>query len=97
MPRLYAVIRTRGPAYRRDLPMEEQDAWPAHADFMEALVDDGFVLLGGPLEEPDVLMIVRADSPEEIEARLARDPWAAMDLLRPKSISAWTLRLGALT
>jgi len=59
-------------------------------------VADGFVVLGGPLEEPDVLLIIRADSAEAIRARLAPDPWHRMDLLRIKSISRWTLRLGTL-
>jgi hypothetical protein len=29
--------------------MREQDDWDAHAGFMDGLVDDGFVLLGGPV------------------------------------------------
>ena len=93
---LFAVINTRGPVYRHGRPMEEQEAWRPHADFMNALVAEGFVLLGGPLEEPDVLLIVRADSAEAIEARLAADPWHRLGLLTIKSISPWTLRLGAL-
>ena len=69
---LFAVINTRGPAYKRGEPMEAQDAWRPHADFMNALVADGFVLLGGPLAEPDVLLIVRAESEDAIRAARAR-------------------------
>lgn len=93
---LFAVINTRGPAYRHGLPMEQQEAWQPHADFMNALVDEGFVLLGGPLAEPDVLLIVRAAGVDEIRTRLATDPWHEMGLLTIKSISLWTLRLGSL-
>ena len=93
---LFAVINTRGPAYRHGAPMETQEAWRAHADLMNAMVDEGFIVLGGPLEEPDVLLIVRAESADAIRARLAVDPWHRMDLLRIKSISPWTLRLGTL-
>lgn len=93
---LFAVIRSRGPAWRHGVPMEAQDAWRAHADFMNALLDDGFVLLGGPLEEPDVLLIVRAEAPDAIRARLAADPWHQMGLLVVTRISPWTLRLGTL-
>ena len=93
---LFAVINTRGPAYRRGTPMEEQDGWRPHADFMNALVAEGFVVLGGPLAEPDVLLILRAGSADEIRSRLAADPWQAKGLLRIKSISPWTLRLGQL-
>ena len=93
---LFAVINSRGPAYRRGAPMEEHAAWRPHADFMNALVTEGFILLGGPLAEPDVLLIVRATSQDDIRARLAADPWHAMGLLAIKSISPWTLRLGTL-
>jgi len=68
-----------------------------HADFMNALVKEGFVLLGGPLESTsDVLLVIRADSPEEIENRLAADPWSEMALLRTTRMMPWTLRLGSL-
>jgi len=93
---LFAVIVTRGPAYRHGTPMESQEAWRPHADFMNTLVADGFVRLGGPLEEPDVLLIIRAESADEIRARLAPDPWHRMGLLAIKRISPWTLRLGEL-
>jgi uncharacterized protein YciI len=93
---LFAAFLTRGAAWQPMRAMEEQEAWRPHADFMNALVDEGFVLLGGPLEEPDVLLIVRANSPQEIRERLAADPWHRMDLLRITRIAPWTLRLGAL-
>lgn len=50
MPRLFAVTRSRGPAWKTERPMEEQDDWPSHAVFMNALHREGFVVLGGPLE-----------------------------------------------
>jgi len=76
--------------------MEQQEAWRPHADFMNALVDDGFVLLGGPLEEPDVLLIIRANSAMR-SARASRPihgiGWGCS---RSRAISPWTLRLGKL-
>jgi uncharacterized protein YciI len=97
MPHLFAVIRARGPAWAADRPLEEQQAWRAHADFMNALHRDRFIVVGGPLEgTPEVLHIVRASAPDEIAARLAADPWERMDLLRTIRILPWTLRLGSL-
>jgi uncharacterized protein YciI len=94
---LFAVIRTRGAAYRAELPLEQQDAWRAHADVMNALASQGFVVAGGPLEDgPDVLHIVRAESVAAIAARFAADPWERMDLLRTIRIAPWTLRLGTI-
>jgi uncharacterized protein YciI len=94
---LFAVIRTRGPAWQDARPLEGQAGWDGHAVFMNALAREGFVALGGPLDgTPDVLLIVRATSADEIRARLAKDPWAIADLLRISRIMPWTLRLGSL-
>jgi hypothetical protein len=55
------------------------------------------VILGGPLEgTSDVLLVVRATTPDEVRSRLAEDPWAAKDLLRVTRVARWTLRLGSL-
>lgn len=97
MARLFAVTRSRGPAFQDGRPLEGQAEWPAHAAFMNALHRDGFVLLGGPLDgTPDVLLIMRARDADEITARLADDAWTRNGLLRIKQIVPWTLRLGAL-
>lgn len=92
MPRLFAVTRSRGPAWNQSLSLEQQDDWPAHAAFAE-----GFVLFGGPLEgTSDVLLIVRANDANEIHARLSIDCWTSKDLLQIKQIAPWTIRLGSL-
>ena len=94
---LFAVIRTRGAAWRASEPLEGQPEWPSHASFMNALAKDKFVMLGGPLEgSADVLLIVKADTADEIRSRLAEDPWSRNDLLRIARITPWTLRLGSL-
>jgi uncharacterized protein len=94
---IFAVTNQRGSAYQTQLPLEKQVEWEAHADFMDALVSDGFVILGGPLEGTDeVLLIVRASSTEEISARLRKDPWHKIGLLHISQILPWTLRLGRL-
>jgi len=73
--------------------MEEQTGWRAHAAFMDALVDDGFIILGGPLaDERRVVHIIEAESEEAIRARLATDPWSGTHLV-VDSIDPWTIRL----
>ena len=47
---LYAVRVERGGPWDWSLDMREQGDWDAHARFMDGLVDDGIILLGGPLE-----------------------------------------------
>jgi YCII-related domain-containing protein len=97
MQQLFAVIRTRGPAWQDGRPLEGQADWTGHASFMNALAKEGFVVLGGPLEgTSDVLLVVRAATPDEARSRLAEDPWAGKDLLRITRVAPWTLRLGSL-
>jgi uncharacterized protein len=75
--------------------MAEQERWAEHAAFMNALADDGFVVLGGPLgDERSFLLIVDADDEEAVEARLAADPWTPMGLLRLAKIEPWQILLG---
>ncbi len=95
--RLFAVIVARGPCWNHTRTMDEQEEWRAHADFMNGLVAEGFVLLGGPLTgTADVLLVVRAESEAEVEARLAPDIWWANGLLQTRQIVPWWLRLGSI-
>ncbi len=94
--RLFAVINERGPNWDRAKPMEEHADWRAHADFMNSLVAEGFVLLGGPLEGThDVLLIVRGESIDDVTRRLAADVWVKKGLLRQRQITPWWVRLSA--
>lgn len=97
MRQLFAVIRTRGPAWQDGRPLESQADWAGHASFMNGLAKEGFVVLGGPLEgTSDVLLVVRAATADEVRSRLAEDPWTRNDLLRITRVAPWTLRLGSL-
>jgi hypothetical protein len=97
MSKIFAVIRSRGPHWDHTRPLEQQEDRRAHADFMNALHAEGFVLLGGPLEGTlDVLLIVRAEHPDEITSRFSGDCWTRSDLLRISWIVPWDLRLGSL-
>jgi len=97
MRQLFVVIRTRGPAWQDGRPLESQADWGGHASFMNGLAKEGFVVLGGPLEgTADVLLVVRAATPDEARSRLAEDPWTRKDLLRITRVAPWTLRLGSL-
>jgi uncharacterized protein YciI len=93
MPTFLVILRRSGPEYDLSRPLEEQSGWNAHASFMDRLVDDGFIVLGGPLpDEERVAHVVEADSEDEVRATFARDPWSESHL-RVDSIEAWTIRL----
>jgi hypothetical protein len=95
--RLFLVTRSRGPRWDDSRPMEEQEGWRAHADFMNALARDGFVVLGGPIDGTrEVLLVVRASDEAQIRTRLSEDPWSRSQLLSLDAIRAWTLRLGSI-
>ena len=73
--------------------MEEQSDWAAHAEFMDGLVDAGFLVLGGPLaDEQRVVHAVEAESEAAVRATLARDPWSETHL-QVDAIDPWTIRL----
>jgi len=68
---------------------------------MDGLVEEGFILLGGPLGTPpegdtDTLHVVEAESEEAVRARFAEDPWAGNGMLTPVSVEAWTVLLDGL-
>jgi uncharacterized protein YciI len=89
----FVVLRRSGPEWDRSRPLEEQSEWAAHASFMDNLVDEGFVVLGGPLaDERRVVLIVEADSEDAVRRQLARDPWSETHL-RIDTIDQWTIRL----
>ena len=97
MAQIFAVLRTRGPAWNDAVPMEEQVDWRRHADFMNELQDQGIAVLAGPLAGTrDVLLIFRAESEAVVEARLAEDCWSVKGLLQTLWIKPWGLRLGTL-
>ena len=87
------TLRQSGPEFDRTRPLEEQSRWPEHAALMDALVDDGFIVLGGPLAgDGRVALAIEAASPQAVRETLARDPWSETHL-RVESIEPWTIRL----
>jgi uncharacterized protein YciI len=78
----HVVLLRSGPEWDASRPLEEQSGWPAHAAFMDGLVDEGFIVLGGPLaDERRTAHAVEADSEEAIRAKLAEDPWSETHLV----------------
>ena len=89
------MLHRSGPRWHDGKPLEEQSGWPEHAEFMDGLVDDGFIVLGGPLaDEFRVVHAVEAASEEAVRAAFARDPWSDTHL-RVAAIDPWTIRLDA--
>jgi uncharacterized protein YciI len=93
----FLVERAKGPAWDHSKPRREQAGWDAHAAFMDALAEQRFVVLGGPIGEGDgdnALLVVDAASEAAIRARLADDPWGE-DMLTIESIRPWSVWIRA--
>ena len=95
------MIRKGGPAWDQDRPLRDQEAWAEHAEFMDKLFDEGFVVMAGPLgdgtPEHRVLLIFDADSESTIHARLQDDVWTTMGVLETVSVERWNVLLGDLS
>lgn len=93
----FLVERAKGPAWDHEKPRREQAGWDSHAAFMDALADDGFVVLGGPIGEGDgdnALLVIDAESESAVRARLGDDPWGE-DMLTIESVRPWSVWLRA--
>jgi uncharacterized protein YciI len=91
----FLVERARGPAWDHSRSRREQDGWDEHAAFMDELVEEGFVVLGGPMGVGDgdnVLLIVDAPDEATIHARLGEDPWPDEQLMTAR-VTPWNVWL----
>jgi uncharacterized protein len=90
----FALTLVHGPGWAGQRPIRAQRLWEEHAAFMDGLVKDGFIVLGGPLGNGErTLHVVQATDEEEIRRRVAEDPWARADMLEVGSIEPWALWL----
>jgi len=91
---LFIVRVERGGPWDWPKDMPEQDRWTEHAHFMNALVDDGLILLGGLLAGGrDAFHVAHAPSEDALRARFAEDPWAQNGMLTVTSVERWTILL----
>jgi uncharacterized protein YciI len=90
----FAVRLVHGPGWDPSRQIRDQDAWDEHAAFMDGLVEDDFIILGGPVGEGEqTLHAVEAADENDIAARFGADPWASAGLLRIGEIEPWALWL----
>jgi len=93
MAMFHVVLRQAGPQWLPGRPLEEQTGWQEHAEYMDALVEEGFIVLGGPVSDDGrVVHAVEAESEDAVRATWARDPWSETHLV-VDSIEPWTIRL----
>jgi uncharacterized protein YciI len=90
----FALKMVHGPNSDASRGIREQRGWDEHAAFMDGLVDDRFVILGGPIGDgQQTMLVIEATDEHEVNQRLDEDPWASMGLLQVGSIEPWTIWL----
>ena len=88
----HVIVRQAGPEFDPALPLDRQSGWQDHAAYMDSLVEEGTLVLGGPLPNGRVAHAMEAGSEEELRAIWARDPWHGSHLVL-ESVEPWEIRL----
>ena len=65
-------------------------------DFIDRLVDDDFIVMGGPLVDEagmpqGALLIVKAKDENEVREKLQNDPWYTRGILKLESVRRWEI------
>jgi uncharacterized protein YciI len=94
---VFAVRTAKGPSWDHARGAREQPHWDEHAAFSDALVAEGVIILGGPVDSDDpgdiALLAVTADDEAAARAAFAADPWTAHGIFRLKDVRRWTIWL----
>jgi uncharacterized protein YciI len=95
MAEYFLVKRTHGSSWDSSRLRRDQDGWNDHAAFMDRLVEEGVIVLGGPVGNGDgthAVLVMELGSEAEVRERLAEDPWGE-DMLATESIERWSIFL----
>lgn len=92
MKNTFVAISSAGA--NRDLSKgtRQQPLWDEHAAFIDQLVADGFIWMGGPLvDEGGSLLIFNAEDENEVREKMKNDPWQERGILKLESIKRWQI------
>jgi uncharacterized protein YciI len=100
MKNAFAAISSVGPNRDPAKGVREQPFWDEHAAFIDQLVEEGFISMGGPLLDQramptGALLIVNAKDENEVKEKLARDPWFERGILKLESVTRWEIFVDA--
>ena len=97
----FAVTTAKGPKWQHDRGIRDQPEFEEHARYFDKLVEDGVVVLGGPIESVDegvlALLAVEADDEEDLKARFACDPWVSTGTIKVEDVRPWAVWLDGRT
>jgi uncharacterized protein YciI len=93
MRELFLVYQEHGGPWDWSKELREQALFEEHARFLDDLVADRVVVLGGPIDEKQVLLVVDAATAEGAGAHFADDPWITNGMVTITAIRPWKILL----
>src|SRR5437762_14309351 len=77
MKNTYLAISSAGPNRALSKGTREQPFWDEHAAFIDHIVDDSSILMGGPLvDDGGSLFIFNAEHEIDVREKLKNDQWS---------------------
>ena len=96
MKNTFVAISFAGSNRDQSKGTREQPFWDEHAAFIDQLVAEGFIMMGGPLiDKGGSLLIVSAKDENEVRAKLQNDPWFEKGILKLQSVTRWQIFIDA--
>ena len=92
MKNTFLAISSAGPNRDPSKSTRQQPLWDEHATFIDQLVAEGFILMGGPLvDEGGSMLILNADDENDVREKLKSDPWMKHGILKLESVKRWEI------
>ena len=96
MKNTFLAVSSAGPNSDSSKGTREQPFWDEHAAFIDQLVEDDFILMGGPLVDEGgmphgALLVLNAKDENEVREKLKNDPWFEHGILKLESIKRWQI------
>ena|SRR5437867_13218986 len=92
MKNTFVVISSAGPSRDSSKSTRQQPLWDEHAAFIDKLVAEGFILMGGPfIDSGGSMLIINAEDEAEVRDKLKGDPWMEHGVLKLESIKRWQI------
>jgi len=92
MKNTFLAMSSAGPNRDQSKGTREQPFWDEHAAFIDQLVGEDFIFMGGPLvDEGGALLIVNAQDEDEVREKLKNDPWFEKGILKLESVKRWQI------
>jgi uncharacterized protein YciI len=100
MKNTFLAISSAGPNSDSAKGTRQQPFWDEHAEFIDRLVDEDFIFMGGPLVNETglphgALLIVNAEDENEVREKLKNDPWFTHGILKLESVERWQIFIDA--